>query len=328
MNPNWKKFLLAQHAHFEDGDRIFFPTSIHENNQHIYPVPDLAVLSITGKDAAILLQGQITCNIHDITETQGSLGAMCNPKGRAISTFLLIKTANAFLMLVPKELLETVKKKLQMYILRADVRVSDSSEAFCLIGLYHAGCSDAKPQFASTQQNVMSIKLAPSEKRYLYILPPEQAGDFWTEQIREQGFQPNNSDQWRYLDIITGIPWLSKATSEEFIPQMLNLDKLGGISFSKGCYTGQEIVARTHYLGKIKREMFLAECATQTPPKANAVIIAESQNAAEQDIGRVIQAQVHQQVCKMLVVMQVTEPSPYHLKLKDSPQDKISLLTL
>jgi len=276
-----------------------------------------------------LLQGQITCNIHDISETQGSLGAMCNPKGRAISTFLLVKTADAFLMVLPKELLETVKKKLQMYILRADVRLSDSSEMLCLIGLYRQDSPDLKPLFASHAQNHPSIKLSPTESRYLFILTPELAQTFWTEQVREQGFQPNDSNQWRYLDICTGLPWLSSATSEEYIPQMLNLDKLGGISFTKGCYTGQEIIARTHYLGKAKREMFLAECATQTPPPANAVIIDDNAEAdPEQGVGKVLLAQLYQDSCKMLIVLQVSESHNYQLKLRDSPQDRISLLTL
>ena len=330
MNPNWKSFLLSENALFEDDNRIIFPPlAPDEHNKRIYPIADLAVLSITGKDAATLLQGQITCNIHDITQTQGSLGAMCNPKGRAISTFLLINTSDEFLMVLPKELLETVKKKLQMYILRSQVSIIDKSESLCLIGLYDSGSPDPRPLFASHQENHQSIKLSPTESRYLFILPPEQAQAFWTEQLDHHGFQPDDSSQWRYLDIIAGIPWLSAATSEEYIPQMLNLDKLGGISFTKGCYTGQEIVARTHYLGKTKREMFLAECATQTPPPANAVIIDDNAGAdTEQGVGKVLLAQKHQQSCKMLIVLQVSDTHSYQLKLRDSPQDRIGLLTL
>lgn len=329
MNSNWKNFLLAEHALFEEDNRIVFSAFAHEHDKHIYPIADLAVLTITGKDAAALLQGQITCNIHDISETQGTLGAMCNPKGRAISTFLLIKTAVAFLMILPQELLETVKKKLQMYVLRADVRIDDSSETLCLIGLYHAASPDPAPLFACSQQAPLCIKLSPAENRYLYILAPDQAMGFWSEKVREQNFQPDASDEWRYLDILTGIPWLTTATSEEFIPQMLNLDKLGGISFTKGCYTGQEIVARTHYLGKTKRELFLAECTTQVPPKANAVIIDEHADAGtEQEVGKVLLAQTHQQTCKMLIVLHVSKSHAYQLKLKNSPQDKITILTL
>ena len=108
---------------------------------------------------------------------------------------------------------------------------------------------------------------------------------------------------------------------------MLNLDKLGGISFNKGCYTGQEIVARTHYLGKAKREMFLAECDVLAPPEPNSTIIDDS-TGTEQSVGKVLYAQKRQNTCKMLVVLQISDTNAYNLRLKNHNQDKITLLTL
>ena len=128
MNQNWKNFLLSQNATFESDTHITFPANSDYNDKTIYPVAHLAVLTVSGKDAAKLLQGQITCNVNDITETKSSLGALCNPKGRAITTFLLVKTGDAFLMVLPEELLESVKKRLQMYVLRSDVTLTDSSD--------------------------------------------------------------------------------------------------------------------------------------------------------------------------------------------------------
>lgn len=332
MNPNWKNFLLSENATFENDTRIVFPSSQHEGSKRIYPVPHLGVLTVAGKDAAKLLQGQITCNIDDITEVKSSLGALCNPKGRAITTFLLVKKADAYLLVLPEELLESVKKRLQMYVLRSDATLTDSSDELCLIGLSYPDSemnelSSPEQLFTTTQQENISVNLSLDQNRCLIIAEADNARKLWSEQVGKQGFQPENSDQWRYLDIISGIPWLTIQTSEEFIPQMLNLDKLGGISFSKGCYTGQEIVARTHYLGKAKREMFLAECDTSAPPEPNSTIIDDS-TGTEQSVGKVLFAQNRQNICKMLIVLQISDVSTYKLRLKDQNQDKITLLTV
>ena len=118
---------------------------------------------------------------------------------------------------------------------------------------------------------------------------------------------------------MSGIPWLTVATSEQFIPQMLNLDKLGGISLTKGCYTGQEIVARTHYLGKAKRALFVAECPTENP-EPNASII----DASGQVVGNVLQAHDG----KLLVVLQLTDTDTAQLRLNDYNQAPVTLLTV
>lgn len=322
MNQNWKNFLLSQNAIFETATQISFPDVSPVSDKNIYPIPHLAVLTVSGKDAAKLLQGQITCNINDITEEKSSLGAMCNPKGRAIATFLLVKTTDALLMVLPCELLEPVKKRLQMYILRSDVTLTDSSDALCLIGLRQNG-SQAEALFGTSQQQAITVNFF---DRSLILAEPDQAIALWSEQLA-QGFQPENSQQWRYLDILSGVPWLTTETSEQFIPQMLNLDMLGGISFTKGCYTGQEIVARTHYLGKAKRALFLAECNTPTPPAANSIVIDDSTDP-EQNIGNVLLAQNSQNICKMLVVLQVSDTAAYNLKLKDQNQAKLTLSAL
>jgi Predicted aminomethyltransferase related to GcvT len=110
MNSNWKNFLLSENAIFENDADIVFPATEHEDNKRIYPVAQLGILTVAGKDAAKFLQGQITCNINDITDIKSSLGAICNPKGRVVTTFLLVKKADDFLMMLPKELLASVKK--------------------------------------------------------------------------------------------------------------------------------------------------------------------------------------------------------------------------
>jgi len=152
----------------------------------------LGCLRVSGEDAANFLQGQMTCDVIELEENNGTCGAFCNAKGRVISTFYLLKTQSEFLFILPNSLLSVIHERLKRYKLRAKVEINESDFDINTFNL------------------------------------------------------PNN------------LPWLTHETSEEFLPQWLNLDKLGGISFTKGCYTGQEIVARTHYLGEVKRRLFMA----------------------------------------------------------------------
>jgi folate-binding protein YgfZ len=332
MNQSWKKFLLEENASFENHKQIVFPSVEIENHRRIYPVSNLAVLTVAGKEAAKFLQGQVTCNIEDVTETLSSFGAFCTPKGRVITTFLLVKSQDVFLLVMPEELLAAVQKRLQMYILRSDVRLTDSSDNHCLIGLSYAdtqkeSTADSEQLFSVASQEEAFVSIALPKNRYLILAETPKAIALWSNKVNDQHFTPDNSDQWHYLDVISGIPWLTSETSEEFIPQMLNIDKLGGISFNKGCYTGQEIVARTHYLGKAKREMFLAECIIATPPEPNTPIF-DDDVGEEEIVGRVLQAQNQQNLCKMLVVVQISETKTYNLKLKNHDRNKITVLTL
>jgi folate-binding Fe-S cluster repair protein YgfZ len=173
MNQNWKNFLLSQNAIFESDTCISFPAKEEDTGKTICSVAHLAVLTVSGKDAAKLLQGQITCNVNDVTEIKSSLGALCNPKGRAITTFLLVKAGDVFLMVLPEELLEPVKKRLQMVVLRSDVTLTDSSCRFCLVGLCHPA-HQAETVFATTQNEIISVSLSATQGRSLVIAEADQ----------------------------------------------------------------------------------------------------------------------------------------------------------
>jgi folate-binding protein YgfZ len=316
MNSDWKNFLVTKYETLITNDGVDFLAS-DKTNKRIYAITDLGLITVAGNDAATFLQGQITCNVHDINDNKSSLGAICNPKGRVITTFLLVKQYDVYLLVLPLELLPAVKKRLQMYVLRSAITLTDSTDELCLIGCCDADApANASQQLGNTtrQNNSLTVDLSRKINRQLLITDPEDAKQFWTEQVSQQGYQPAGSKAWHALDIADGIPWLTADTSEEFIPQMLNLDTLGGISLTKGCYTGQEIVARTHYLGKAKRQMFVAECELTDLPAVNASIVDDS-SGVEQAAGNVLMAQIGQGKCKMLVVLQVSETQTYNLKL-------------
>jgi len=323
MHTIWESFLQSEHAAIGNDD------SSHQTaTKSIYSVSQFGILTVSGSDAARLLQGQLTCNVNDIGEDQSNLAAFCNPKGRVITTILLVKAQQAYLLILPVDLLDTVKQRLQKYILRSAVTIEDSTHSLGLFGLSdESNTPITLPALepAAGQLAPISVALPTAVNLSLVIASPEQAIILWTNFVRE-GFAPRDAQCWLYLNILAGIPWLDLQTTEEFIPQMLNLDKLGAISFNKGCYTGQEIVARTHYLGQSKRRLFLAEAHITNPPEVNTDIVdAESPG---QSIGKVLQAACQQERCKMLVVLQTSENQQFRLKLSNQNQDSITVLTL
>jgi folate-binding protein YgfZ len=318
MNAQWKEFLSSQQARITE-DGVVFSSLAEAGQSAICPITHLAVLTVSGKDAAKLLQGQITCNIQDITATRSSLGAICNPKGRVIAVFVMVQADERFLLVLPVAQLEAVKNQLSRYVLRADVSLVDSSENLCLLGRWQASEQAASALLATSRNGIISINFS---GRDLLIAKPEQAMALWAELVG-QAYQSKSPAHWQYADILAGIPWLCPASAEEYIPQMLNLDRLGAISFTKGCYTGQEIIARTHYLGKAKRAMFLGECVTAHCPDANTEILDAN---TDQAIGQVLATHNNQNICHLLMVLQESETGVYEPKLPD--QAHITLLPL
>jgi folate-binding protein YgfZ len=326
MNTIWINFLTSNNATFTDNSEIQFPQNQQPSTNIISAIAHLAVIKVTGKDAVQFLQGQLTCNINDINHSNSFFAAFCNAKGRTISTLLILKSEDGFLLILPCELTDKVIGKLQMYILRSDVQLSNISDELCLIGItsnnstYFADLPENN--FAVTNDNSeIFIKMPSSENRFLHISSVAIATSLWTQLIEENNFYAHSSNSWIYHDMLAGIPWLTVDSSEEYIPQMLNIDKLGGISFNKGCYTGQEIIARTHYLGKAKRELFLAKCNAYSLHNNQALTIT---NGDEQAIGKVLSIQSSKQNCIMLIVIPSSEANSKNLMINNSNQARIS----
>ena len=280
-------------------------------------------IAVTGNDAAQFLQGQLTCNINDISETKTSIAAFCNPKGRVISTLLVIKTQAGFLLILPASLLDKVLKKLQMYILRSNVQLKDHSNQQIIKGLYAPNpintFSLPDDTFAcNSTENLLCIKLPSKIPRYIIILDSEQSIN-----PKSQALRQGSVEEWRFHDISAGMPWFEIEQTEQFIPQMLNIDQLGGISFNKGCYTGQEIVARTHFLGKAKRQLFLGQTTICLQADSN-LYVAEANSRDK--IGDVLAIQALENTCLMLLVLQTVDAETKNLILNTSQPTPITLL--
>ena len=222
---------------------------------------DLGVLRIRGTDALTFLQGQLSNDLARLEPEGSLLAGLHNPQGRTLALLRLLRMdANDVLAVLPRELVASAAQRLGRYVLRSKVQVSDETAAWRVIGVARSAASAASSRPPA----------APSGHAARIASAPEQAGtvaERWIIATPHDGSvtpgaggetAPSNADarrDWRLLDIAAGLPQVYASTSEQFVAQMLNLDVIDAISFSKGCYTGQEVIARAHYRGRIKRRM-------------------------------------------------------------------------
>lgn len=232
------------------------------------PLGHLALLRFSGPDAASFLQGQLTCDTRLLADGRTQLGACTSPQGRVIALLRLRQTEAAVLALLPLELVEDVARHLRRYVLRAKVAIEPAAD----LRLYALDRASA----ASVAQGVAFDY---ADGRRLVAMPratPPSAGPAVHPQ------SPADVDRdWRAADIAAGLPQVVAATSQAFVPQMLNLDLLDGVSFAKGCYTGQEIVARTHHLGRVKRRTMRFILSPGETPAPLAPLLLDGAKVAE-----------------------------------------------
>ncbi|MEN9784296.1 MAG: hypothetical protein RJA24_1639, partial [Pseudomonadota bacterium] len=199
---------------------------------------DFSLLRFSGPDSATFLQGQLTCDVQALKPGSSSYGGYCNPKGRLLATFLLWPEEAGFYMLLPAAIAEPIRKRLSMYILRSKVKAEDMTAAQACIGV--SGTDTASQvsalggQLPQRQHGVTS-----GETTTTVALPGNRC---LMVMSRESVQLPAESGPWSSGDITCGIPFILPATQEEFVPQMVNLDLIGALSYTKGCYPGQEIV--------------------------------------------------------------------------------------
>lgn len=230
-------------------DSAFFCSLSHEG-----------VLAVRGSDAAKFLQGQLTCNLNYLSDTQASLGARCTQKGRMQSSFRILLQGDGVLLAMATELLDPQLADLKKYAVFSKSKLTDESAAWARFGLANADAALSALGLAlpvetdSVARNEASIAVRVSPGRAELWVPAEHA-DAVRSQLAAQ-LQQADLNAWLLGQIRAGIGQVMPQTRELFIPQMLNLQAVGGVSFKKGCYTGQEIVARMQYLGKLKRRLY------------------------------------------------------------------------
>ena len=283
MNSIWQEFLGASGARIESGLLADFGDLAGElaaarDATIVSPLVHLGLLEWAGEDAKSFLHNQLTSDINHLPATSAQHSAWCTAKGRMQASFVLYRRGPDYRALVSSDLLPATQKRLQMFVLRSKVKTADLSASHEIIGLsgpqaeaalYGAALPiPAKVMESAESADGTIVRL--EQSRFVLIVASEAAADWWTKLAANA--RPVGTPAWHWLDIQAGIPRIVDATKEAFIPQMVNFDKIGGVSFHKGCYPGQEIVARTQYLGKVKRHLYRIHAAN--PLVAGASIFA------------------------------------------------------
>ena len=290
---DWNAFLLAQGAAI-DGDAVRHFGEAPADYPRLGTIAtlcdlaDLGVLAVTGAKSAAFLQGQTTADFVKAPPTGAIRGACCNPQGRVFALFTAIPDTTGYLLILPHALIETTRDTLSRYAALSRVALANVSAAFRILGLASPSAAALLagleiPVEGTAADGTHSLHHDPH--RSLLLVPTAAAETRW-QQIKALA-QPVGLPFWRLADIRAGIAVLSPATREQFLPQMLDLDRRGAVSFNKGCYTGQEVVARSQHLGKLKRHLYrLGFAATAAPASGTSVSLADG----GQPVGMVIAA--------------------------------------
>lgn len=245
-------------------------TPSSDTDSSLIPLPHLGVLSVEGEDASSFLQNLLTNDLNALAIGQSQYSGLCNPKGRLLALFMILRTGESqYQLVLPNSLCDAISKRLSMYVLRSKVTVTDSSEHWHCIGLTHNNTSDlgwtTTDYEGGADLDGWYTKLPAQTPRWLVLLPAEQL-EVHCQGLISQGYQPSPENNWLHIDIQSGLPQIYPETQEKFTPQQLNLDLINAVSFKKGCYPGQEVVARLHYLGNPSRRLFMTSAETGLIP--------------------------------------------------------------
>lgn len=231
----------------------------------------LGLLQVTGPDAKKLLQGQLTCHLDEISTTQSRLGAHCNPQGRILYAFRLFEYHGSYYLQMPLEVLAAALTALKKYAVFFKVQLQDASAALARVAVTKEVLQAAFPELPEaidavrTETELLIIRLPGT--LYEIIGEPQAVAAL---KLAEHSGQADN--QWRLHNISAGIPTIYAATAGKLLPHEINYPTVNGVSFAKGCYTGQEIIARMHYRGQIKKQMHRARVHTSHLPAAGTDI--------------------------------------------------------
>ena len=264
------------------------------------PLNDLGLMAFSGADAVSFLHRQLTNDVEHLRPTEARLAGYCTPQGRLLATLLVWKDRDRLLLQLPLELLDGMQKRLRLFVLRDKVAIADATPDFAQIGLGGTAAAAAlTPWFDSLPTephakidgehgSLIRVADAFGAPRYLWIVPAAAIGQVWPS--LNGSLKPLAADAWRLAEIDAGIPRIMAATQEKFVAQMVNFELVGGVSFKKGCYPGQEIVARTQYRGQLRRRMLAATIElTDAPVAAGTDVYADDDPS--QPIGTIVNAE-------------------------------------
>ncbi len=323
MHSAWQAFVVSQGARIGAAGLVDFPDAPLAPDCALVELSHLGLIRLSGPDAPQFLQGQVSNDVRQVSAEHSQLSALCSPKGRMLANFRVFQRADDLYLQLPRERLDAVLKRLRMFVLRAQVSLEDASDQLQRIGI--AGrCTESllpaapDPTPGSVRQAppVTIIRLPGDRPRFELIGPADALQSFWEQSAPPA--RPASADFWALLDIRAGLPTVFEATVEAFVPQMANMQLVDGVSFTKGCYTGQEVVARMQYLGKLKRRMYLARVEAATAPRPGDPLYSPTSESG-QGAGRVVDARPSPEGgYELLAVVEIAAAAAPGLRLGDA----------
>lgn len=331
MNTSWIDHLQHQgfrltaqsHALAHTDERE--ATSLAASSTILVPLTHLGLIGVTGEEATVFLHNLTSNDIKKLGPDQAHHNSLSGPKGRMLANFLVWRSGGDFRLALAADLHAALFKKLGMYVLRAKVKLTDGNNERALIGIAGPLAADflrllgvnppPAPLATSRVGNVGIVGL--DQARYIIDSPIDQAPALW-DALCHAGAIPAGTAAWQWLDIRAGLPLISSLTQDEFVAQMINFELLGGVNFQKGCFPGQEIIARTQHLGKVKKRMFLAHVSGTTEVFSGTDLFAPE--FGTQSCGKVVNAAASpEEGHDLLAVMQLSarEAGDVHLGAPD-----------
>ena len=338
MNASWQTFLESHGAVIQEGRVQHFGDASAEvryalDQTIVADLSGLGLIQFAGEDAETYLQGQLSNDLRQLNGGNSQLSSYCTPKGRMLANFLLWQDApNSFLAQLPASLREPIQKRLSMFVMRSKVKVSDASNAWVRLGVGGPGAEAlvtsalgaAPATVHGLAQHASGSVLRLPGDLFEILVAPVQACALWsklTAQAKAVG-----TACWDGLMIRAGIPTILPGTQEAFVPQMVNYELIDGVNFKKGCYPGQEIVARTQYLGKLKRRMYLGNILLDSAPLPGDELF--SAEMPDQAVGMIVKAApAPTGGYDVLAVIQIASiDNAIHWKSLDGPSLKLGVL--
>jgi len=291
------------------------------------------LIGFSGEDAAAFVHAQLTSDVIGLGHDRTQYAGYCSPKGRLLATFLLWRRQADIVLQLPRDLRESVQQRISRYVLRSRVRVSDATKQFRLFGIAGEGAPGLVSVFGAAPLAVHEsvtvdgahITRLPAA-RYLAMAQADRASNL-RERLAQYAGRRDES-LWTRLDIESGIPSITAAAQEQYVPQMVNLDLIGGVSYTKGCYPGQEIVARMHYLGRLKQRMYRVRLATNDGVAPGDPLFSP-EFGGEQASGSIVQAiTCGDGTYEALAVVQIASAGSEALRFKSLNGPRVEFLSL
>lgn len=294
----------------------------------VAPLTDVGLIAATGDDAARFLHNQVTNDVEHLAPGEARLAGYCSPKGRLLASFLYWKQDDAVLLQLPRTIQPSIQKRLQMFVLRSKAKLTDVTAEHAVLGMAGPAAQQwlqqrfpalpTVPYGAAYGEAGTLIRLPDTHigPRFQWVTTPDNAVAAWAE--LSAILTPSNASAWWLMDIRAGIPRIVTATQEQFVPQMVNFELIGGVNFRKGCYPGQEIVARSQYLGKLKRRTVLASVTGVAVFPGNEVF---SNSDPMQPCGMIVNAEPNGDGFDCLVELKLSalESGAIHVGASDGP---------